>query len=236
VSRPGFAAPLLPDELRPGQLGVVLLGRVIVGDIAATLVDLAVRQLVLVAEDGDGGEWLLSRGSAGASHQRDGLMRYEQVLLRGLPSGRRAGIAELAPTYRKAMARARAELARDAVRRGWLRRIPRGQRTRQGEELALRIRSFQRELRRLRSEQGESAFGGRLLPYALHFGLVRSGEVPLARFANAWVSSFAGLPGWGRYGSQRRRFDHVPSSGVPVDEQIRQHQDELWVMSVTGGW
>ena len=55
VSAHGQGTPLPPDGLRPGQLGVVLLGRVIVGDIAATLVDLAGREIVQVAEDQDAG-------------------------------------------------------------------------------------------------------------------------------------------------------------------------------------
>ena len=46
VNAHGQGTPLPPDGLRPGQLGVVLLGRVIVGGIAATLVDLAGREIV----------------------------------------------------------------------------------------------------------------------------------------------------------------------------------------------
>ena len=188
-----------------------------------------------VAEDPERG-WLLGRSPAAAEHERGGLAGFEALLVGGLPPVRPADLAELARTYPKVMARARGELARDAVRRGWLRRVGRGQRTRQGQELALRLRSFQRELRRMRSEHGESAFDGPLLPYALHFGLVRAGELPLARFAGAWVGAFAGLPGWARPGSARRRFDDVASSRPSIDEQLRRHEDELWVMSVTGGW
>jgi hypothetical protein len=33
--------PVIPEGIRPGQLGVVMLGRVIMGDIAATAADLA---------------------------------------------------------------------------------------------------------------------------------------------------------------------------------------------------
>ena len=35
--------PVPPAGLRPGQLSLLLLGRVIIGDIAVTLADLAVR-------------------------------------------------------------------------------------------------------------------------------------------------------------------------------------------------
>src|SRR5215471_8061701 len=134
VSGRGFTAPVPPVDLRPGQLGVVLLGRVIVGDIAATLVDLAGRGLVDVAEDPERG-WLLGRSPAAAEHERGGLAGFEALLVGGLPPVRPADLAELARTYPKVMARARCELARDAVRRGWLRRVGRGQRTRQGQEL-----------------------------------------------------------------------------------------------------
>jgi hypothetical protein len=231
----GQDTPLPPDGLRPGQLGVVLLGRVIVGDIAATLVDLAGREIVQVDEDQDEGTWQLGASSTGR-HRRQELHGYEKVLLRALPTDQMAGITDLAPTYLKAMARARSALIRDAVRRGWLRRFSDGQRTKRGEELALRIRTFQRELRRRRSEQGESAFDGPSLPYALHFGLVHSGELPLARFAAAWVGAFAGLPGWRRTETKRRPFGNVPSSRPSIDEQMTQHEAALWVMSVTGGW
>ncbi len=53
--------PVPPDQIRPGQLGAVLLGRVIIGDIAATLVDLSVRGLLAVEECDESGQtgWLL---------------------------------------------------------------------------------------------------------------------------------------------------------------------------------
>ena len=229
-------ALLPPDGLRPGQLGVVLLGRVIIGDIAATLVDLASREIVQVAEDQDAGGWLLGVPPGAAPGSRDQLLGYEKALVRGLPAGRLAGIDELCGTYRAAMDRARARLIADAVRRGWIKRLRRYERTERGEELARRVRSFQRDLRRLRAEQGESALEGGLLPYALHFGLVRSGELPLARFAGAWVTACALLPGWRRAEPRRRRSGDVPPSGPSVDEQMMRYRDELWVMSITGGW
>jgi hypothetical protein len=232
---PHDGALLPPDGLRPGQLGVVLLGRVIIGDIAATLVDLASREIVQVAEDQDAGGWLLGVPSAAAPGSRDRLLGYEKALVRGLPADRRAGIEELAGTYRAAMDRARARLIADAMRRGWLKRLSR-ERTERGEELARRVRSFQRDLRRLRAEQGEVALAGGLLPYALHFGLVRSADQPLARFAGAWVTACAVLPGWRRAEPRRRRCGDVPASKPSVDEQMMRYRDEMWVMSITGGW
>jgi hypothetical protein len=78
---------IVPDGLRPpkgvfpGHLGVIILGRVILGDIAATLVDLALHQRVDVTESSSG--WLVS--------VRDGpgkptLAGYETALLKELPN------------------------------------------------------------------------------------------------------------------------------------------------------
>jgi hypothetical protein len=51
----------------------------------------------------------------------------------------------------------------------------------------LEVRSFSRDLRRLKAEGDKDALAGALLPYALHFGLVSGDQTPLARFAHAWV-------------------------------------------------
>jgi len=55
----GDQNPVPPQGVLPGQLGVILLGRVIMGDIAATVADLAVREAILVDETSAGG-WLVS--------------------------------------------------------------------------------------------------------------------------------------------------------------------------------
>jgi hypothetical protein len=62
VSEIVMRVPVPPEGLRPGQLGVIAIGRVIIGDVAATLVDLALRGLLRIDEDtaaADGG-WLLT--------------------------------------------------------------------------------------------------------------------------------------------------------------------------------
>ena len=79
--------PAPPGGLRPGQLGVVMLGRVIMGDMAVTLVDLAIRELVRVEQAPDGGDggWQLTPLLAGAPRQqRESLLEYEHKLLEGL--------------------------------------------------------------------------------------------------------------------------------------------------------
>jgi hypothetical protein len=52
-----------PADLRPAQLGIVLLGRVILGHIAAMLVDLAQRGFILIEEipGVDDRDWLAGR-------------------------------------------------------------------------------------------------------------------------------------------------------------------------------
>jgi hypothetical protein len=37
---------------------------------------------------------------------------------------------------------------------------------------------------------------GVLLPYAMHFGVIRDDDLPLVRFARGRVSEFSALPGW----------------------------------------
>jgi hypothetical protein len=87
----------VPEGLRPGQLGVVMLGRVIMGDVAVTLVDLAQRGLVDVKriEDPDTGnaDWTLQPGS-----WPDTEPEYTRALLGGLADYREP--ARLAPGRR----------------------------------------------------------------------------------------------------------------------------------------
>jgi hypothetical protein len=64
-------------------MGVVMLGRVIIGDIAATLTDLAIRRLLEVdEEDGAQPGWLLSpQHKRAPSYRLETLLHYERVLL-----------------------------------------------------------------------------------------------------------------------------------------------------------
>jgi hypothetical protein len=176
-----------PAGILPGQLGIILLGRVVLGDIAATLTDLAQRQLAGVTEAADG-KWLLNVQPGAAARSLAG---YETTVLRALP---------LSPSPLSAMTphgldQARAALIHDGVARGWLHHLHHDQRTDRAEELAPRLRSFQRALRHARSGHNADVLTGDLLPWALHFGLISRNEVPLARFADAWVHTFAGQPG-----------------------------------------
>ena len=112
---------------------MVLLGRVIIGDIAATLVDLSARGLLAVEEHDEGGQagWLL-RPEATAQ-QRAALLSYETTLLSAASDGARpATIQSLAPRMPRVLSRAREEIVHEAVSNGWLHRFHHGQRTTQG--------------------------------------------------------------------------------------------------------
>jgi hypothetical protein len=53
--------PASPDDLRPAQLGIILVGRVIAGHIGATLIDLSQRGFLCIEEvPGDSPQWLLT--------------------------------------------------------------------------------------------------------------------------------------------------------------------------------
>jgi hypothetical protein len=221
--------PAPPDGLRPGQLGVVLLRRVIIGDIAATLVDLADRELLTVEEEPDGADpgWRVSALLEGAPQFRlESLLPYEKTLLEGLAGcGPKASLASLAGPIPHVLDETRAALIHDAVHRGWLRHLHHDERTAAGEELAARIRAFQRDLQHVRSEGSPEDLAGSLLPYALHFGMVDPSQFPLARFAHAWVDSFADLPGWRPPAPQRPTFDEggpaLPSFDEPITDPGR---------------
>jgi hypothetical protein len=190
--------PVPPEGLRAGQLGVVVIGRVIIGDLAATLVDLAIRNALRIEENmvADGG-WLLSPAARSRRQPHDSAAEYEQILLEGIAGVEATvSLSALASRLPATLDKTRTAIVRDAVHRGWLRHLHHEERTAQGQELAVRVRAFQRNLRHLKSVEGPSALTQRLLPYALHFGLADPDSDPLARFARAFSTTFGDLPGW----------------------------------------
>jgi hypothetical protein len=192
------AVPAALQGFRAGQTGVVVLGRVIMGDIAVTLVDLIQREFLAVEEITDHGDWLLTPMAKSAARQQHGPVRdYEQRLLDGLTKGGgESHLSSLADSFGKVLDETRKALIHDAVRQGWLRHLRHDQRTAKGEELAGHLRTFRRELRRTVADGDQRALAGQLLPYALRFGLLSDQKTPPVRFAQAWVRAFADLPGW----------------------------------------
>ncbi len=212
------AVPTAIEGLRPGQTGVVILGRVIMGDIAVTLVDLIQRGFLTVEETTDHGDWQLTLVTATPTSQRQRtLLDYEKRLLDGLSADGESRVSSLAARFGKALDETRKVLIRDAVHQGWLRHLRHDQRTAEAEELAGHVRFFRRDLRRLVADGDQRALSGQLLPYALRFGLMSDQQAPLVRFTQAWVRAFADLPGWApppptrpEYGSDQPLFGEVP--------------------------
>ena len=219
MSQAAARLPAPPDGIRPAQLGVVILRRVIIGDVAATLVDLSIRRLVRIEEhDGELGGWVVIPLHATAPrHRRESLLKYERTLLDGLShSASAASLPSLAARMPDVLERTRTALVHDALHRGWLRHLRAGERTHAGEQLASRIRSFQRDLRRAATEHGADIVTGPLLPYALRLALIRGDQHPLARFAHRWAETFAELPGWHPPEAQSRN---------PLEEPVPMNND-----------
>lgn len=218
--------PAPPDGLRPGQVGLVCTGRVILGDVAATLVDLAIRGHLDLGQPpaGGSGGWLLTPRLATAPSQGAGaLLEYERILLRGLAD--QGGTVSLPALPRAVLDQTRSELIQDAVRRGWFHGHPRHHATSQvAVAMVGRILAFRRDLLHLES-QGR-AVAAELLPYALHFGMARHDE-PLARFAQAFGDLFAGLDGWHLPVPERSDYlDHLHRGEqlTPADDDM-----DIWL-------
>jgi hypothetical protein len=195
MSAENARVPTPPEGLRPAQMGIVLLGRPILGHAAVTLADLAERGLLKADEIAD--DWQLERPPRQSRpHQHAGLLPFEEALLEGLLHGADkpllSGLTEqLAPALRQFAS----GLLRDAVHHGWLRRLHHDQRTPAGERLAAQIRSFRSGLRQLKASGGEGAITGHL-SYALMFGLASPDRLPHARLAASWIRACSSLPGW----------------------------------------
>jgi uncharacterized protein (TIGR04222 family) len=110
-----------PDGLRPGQIGTLVDFQANPLDVTATIVDLAVRGFLTIAdaEPGahrDGQDWTLARTAKPAAE----LLAYEQLLLDGLfRDGDTVTISELRYKFAARMGKVRAALTEDATDRGW---------------------------------------------------------------------------------------------------------------------
>lgn len=199
--------PAALEGLKPGEITLVVLGRVVMGDIAVTLVDLAQRGLLGVEEADDAAGWLLTPPHGLPA--RRAIAGYETKLLDELADrGRPVLLSSMAADLGQGLGKVRRALEHEGVAQGWVRRLRHDQRTPKGEELARRVRSFQRELRKFKLDEGEEAISGTLLPFALRFGLVSGDQRPLARFAHDWVRTFGDLPGWRPAQQARQPYDN----------------------------
>ncbi|GAB3430844.1 DUF2207 domain-containing protein [Flindersiella endophytica] len=191
--------PALLHGVRPAQAGLVLLGRPTCGQIAGTLVDLALRDVLRVEQlsNGASADWLLTLHGQPAD-----LVAYEEVLLKTLfGHGDRLWFATFNCTHTDRMHHVASALRQDAVRSGWRSRWRKGALTRRGERLRTEIKAFRRTLR----DDGlpaDTESLRRQLPYAVVFGLItRPEQVPplfhtLVTFALTWNSNCENMPGW----------------------------------------
>jgi len=245
AERPQALTP--PEGLRPAQLGIVLLGRVIVGHASATLVDLAQRGLIGIEEirSDAGADWVLTdlRGQAAGGGPPLG---FEMTLLDGLFGHQpQLRLSKIGDALLPALNRFRAQLRRDAVRHGWLRRWHTDKRTPRGEQLLTQIHGFRRELRTL-AAAGDSGALPVLAPYAMIFGLVsspvslsnaqgtgdaphRETEAPWSqsdRFASDWRAActmFLAVPDSGHGPGPERPGDVVHEWSTPGDHSHGAH-------------
>jgi uncharacterized protein (TIGR04222 family) len=104
-----------PEKMRPGELGLLLDESADTKDVTATIVDLAVRGYLTIAEAPGKGDWTLT-WKAGA--QAADLLPYEKTLLDGIFGGRtQVKLSELKGTFAPSLKKAEAQMYSDAVAR-----------------------------------------------------------------------------------------------------------------------
>jgi hypothetical protein len=203
--------PRPPSGVRPGQVSLLVLGRVIMGDMAVTMVDLASRSFVRIEADRD--LWIL-RPAPVPGYRRESLLAYERTLLDAL--ARRGPETSLTEDLGPDLAKVHTGLVKEAVRQGWIRRLRHDRRTGKGDEVAARLSAFEGEMRGFKASAGVPALTGDLLPWALHYALVPRDSLPLARFADAWVHELGGLPGWRHAPRRRGQFSDAGMYDPPL--------------------
>ncbi len=115
-----------PERIRPAQAGLLMDERADTLDVTATIVDLAVRGYLSIAEIPKRGwfghkDWQIERLKTS-----DGsLLPYERIVLDGLfKSGNVRRLSQLKNTFHRDLESAKGALYRDAVERGWFPRNP----------------------------------------------------------------------------------------------------------------
>ena len=103
-----------PQKMKPAELGLILDQSADTKDVTATIVDLAVRGYLTIAEAGRS-DWTLSWKAGGDAAQ---LLPYEKTLLDGLFTGRTAvKLSELKGTFAPTLRKAESEIYSDAQSR-----------------------------------------------------------------------------------------------------------------------
>ncbi|HEV7172036.1 DUF2207 domain-containing protein [Pedococcus sp.] len=114
-----------PEGVQPGMVGTIIDETVDTVDVAATLVDLAVRGYLTIEPVGDQ-DWRLTRTTPAVGEQA--LLPYEVALYGGVFSGSTVLLSELRNEFKPTLDRVQSLMYDEVVRRGWFRRSPQAQR------------------------------------------------------------------------------------------------------------
>ncbi|UFU05429.1 DUF2207 domain-containing protein [Ruania halotolerans] len=121
-----------PDGVTPGAAGTLLDEVAHTHDVTATIVDLAVRGYLTIEEvpteetDDGSPDWRLRRTLTGPQASWDGLLAFEETILRGIFPGSdpQVRMSELSTEFAKSLGQAQSELYDRVVERGWFSTSP----------------------------------------------------------------------------------------------------------------
>ena len=124
-----------PEGVQPGMVGTVIDETVNTVDVAATIVDLAVRGRLSIQEIGKGSfgrkDWRLTRTQPTEAQAATPLKIYEAELLDGIFSGgaQVVDLSDLKNKFKPTLERVERAMYDEVVQRGWFRRSPQAQRS-----------------------------------------------------------------------------------------------------------
>ncbi len=122
-----------PQGVQPGLVGTVIDEEANTIDVSATLIDLAARGHLTIAEE-EGGflrgkDWRLTRTTPTAEQARTALLPYEEALLAGVfATEPTRTLSSMKNTFKPTLQRVQGLMYDEVVRRGWFRRSPAAQR------------------------------------------------------------------------------------------------------------
>jgi Predicted membrane protein (DUF2207) len=104
-----------PQNMRPAELGLILDESADTKDVTATIVDLAVRGYLTIAEGPGKADWTLTKKDANVAT----LLQYERTLIYGLFAGRdTVKLSDLKGTFAPTLRQAEGEIYKDSLLRG----------------------------------------------------------------------------------------------------------------------
>jgi type II secretory pathway pseudopilin PulG len=110
-----------PQNMRPAELGLILDESADTKDVTATIVDLAVRGYLTIAEDAGKADWTLAKKGG----PMETLLPYERTLFYGLFSGRETvKLSDLKGTFAPTLRQAEGQIYADSLSRRWFTSSP----------------------------------------------------------------------------------------------------------------